>query len=56
VAGAFSVHGSDKQIFGVNEQILGRGQSDKEGFGPTVSPQLGAEREGPNIGMGSRLD
>jgi hypothetical protein len=28
MAGAFSVHGSDEQIFGVNEQILGRDQSD----------------------------
>ena len=28
LAGAFSVHGSDEQIFGVNEQILGRDQSD----------------------------
>jgi hypothetical protein len=28
MVGAFSVHGSDKQIFGVNGQILGRDQSD----------------------------
>jgi len=28
MAGAFSVHGSDEQIFGVKEQILGRHQSD----------------------------
>jgi len=28
VAGAFSVHGSDEQIFGVKEQILGPDQSD----------------------------
>ena len=27
-AGAFSVHGIDEQIFGVNGQILGRDQSD----------------------------
>ena len=26
--GPFSVHGSDEQIFGVNEQILGRDRSD----------------------------
>jgi hypothetical protein len=25
MAGAFSVHGSDEQIFGPNEQVLGRG-------------------------------
>jgi len=28
MAGAFSVHGSNEQIFGVNEQILGQDQSD----------------------------
>jgi hypothetical protein len=28
MAGAFSVHGSDEQIFGVKEQILGQDQSD----------------------------
>jgi len=28
VVGAFSVHGSDEQMFGVKEQILGRDQSD----------------------------
>jgi len=28
MVGAFSVHGSDEQIFGVKEQILGRDQSD----------------------------
>ena len=28
VVGAFSVHGSDEQIFGVNEQILEPDQSD----------------------------
>jgi hypothetical protein len=32
--------GFSKQIFGADEQNLGRGQSDKEVFGPTVSPQL----------------
>ena len=40
VSGAFSVCGFEEQIFGAGEQVLGRGQSDKEGFGPTVSPQL----------------
>jgi len=40
VGGAFSVCGFEEQIFGAGEQVLGRGQSDKEGFGPTVSPQL----------------
>ena len=29
-----------EQIFGPNEQVSGHGQSDKEGFGPTVSCQL----------------
>jgi hypothetical protein len=28
MAGAFSAHGSDEQIFGVKEQILGRDRSD----------------------------
>ena len=28
MVGAFSVHGSDEQIFGVDEQVLGRGHSD----------------------------
>ena len=27
-------------MFGVDEQVPRRGQSDKEGFGPRVSPQL----------------
>ena len=40
VSGAFSVCGFEEQIFGAGEQVLGRRQSDKEGFGPTVSPQL----------------
>ena len=43
LAGAFlrpCLHGSDEQIFGADEQVPGRGRSDKEGFGPTVSPQL----------------
>ena len=30
MAGAFPVNGSDEQIFGVNEQILGQDQSDQE--------------------------
>src|SRR5262249_58077054 len=30
----------NEQIFGVDKQVRGREQSDKEGFGPTVSPQL----------------
>ena len=29
MAGAFSVHGSDEQIFGVNEQIFGQDQSER---------------------------
>src|SRR5262249_4388236 len=33
-------NGFNKQIFDADEQVPGRGQSDKEGFGPTVSPQL----------------
>src|SRR6516165_6125431 len=32
--------GFNEQIFGAGEQVPGRGQSDKEPFGPTVSPQL----------------
>jgi hypothetical protein len=28
MAGAFSVHGIDEQIFGADEQVFGRGQSD----------------------------
>jgi len=28
LAGAFSVHGSDEQIFGADEQVYGRGPSD----------------------------
>ena len=32
--------GSHAQIFGVDEQVPGRGQSDRGMFGPTVSPQL----------------
>ena len=32
--------GFNEQIFGADEQNLGRGQSDQEAFGPTVSPQL----------------
>src|SRR6516162_4437046 len=28
MAGAFSIHGIDEQIFGADEQVLGRGQSD----------------------------
>jgi hypothetical protein len=32
--------GFNEQIFGADEQNLGRGQSDQEVFGPTVSPQL----------------
>ena len=32
--------GFNEQLFGADEQVSGGGQSDKEGFGPTVSPQL----------------
>jgi hypothetical protein len=28
MVGAFSVHGSEEQIFGADEQVFGRGQSD----------------------------
>ena len=40
MVGAFSVHGFNEQIFGAKQQVRGRGQSDKEVFGPTVSPLL----------------
>jgi len=30
VVGAFSVHGIDEQLFGVNEQISVQGQSEQE--------------------------
>ena len=36
MAGAFSVHGSDEQIFGLKEQILGQDQSELRGVGPPV--------------------
>ena len=44
MAGAFSIHGFNEQMFGVDEQVFGRGQSDQE-----AAPALGAvlNRRGP---------
>src|SRR6516162_10704977 len=38
--------GFNEQIFGADKQVPGRRQSDKEGFGPIVSPPLVQKRKG----------
>ena len=42
MAGAFSVHGFDEKIFGADEQVPGRGQSD-----------LRSEKDAPYVFLGS---